>query len=129
MWVNHVVMCNQIWNLWIHPLCTFKICGSMFYNDDEFFVNIKYNDHLQFYINTTHLFLIFLNYGWFDLPLIMRFNRCSCIINRHQVMKKINRNPFETIFFNANTSHSICRFLFWFSFFFWPCLPRLGYFI
>jgi hypothetical protein len=23
--MNHVVMCNQIWDLWIHPLYTFEI--------------------------------------------------------------------------------------------------------
>jgi hypothetical protein len=36
---------------------------SMFYNDDGFLVNITYNDHLQFYTSTSHLFFIFLNYG------------------------------------------------------------------
>jgi hypothetical protein len=34
--------------------------GFLFYNDDGFFINIKYNDHFQFYTSTTHLFFIFL---------------------------------------------------------------------
>lgn len=62
---------------------------------------------------------IFLNYGRLDFSLIMCFDKCS--YNnwyRHQVMKKINRNSFEAIFLNANTSHSLFRFLFWFSFYF-----------
>jgi hypothetical protein len=36
---------------------------SMFYNDVGFLVNIRHNDHTQFYINIAHLFLNFLNYG------------------------------------------------------------------
>jgi len=36
---------------------------SMLYNDDGFLVNIRYNDHLQFYTSIAHLFLNFLNYG------------------------------------------------------------------
>jgi len=39
------------------------VFGFMFYNDDGFPVNIRYNGHLQFYTSTTHLFLRFLNYG------------------------------------------------------------------
>jgi len=39
------------------------VSRSMFYNDDGFLVNIRYNDHIQFYTNIAHLFLFFLNYG------------------------------------------------------------------
>ncbi len=39
------------------------VSGSMFYNDDGFLVNIKYNDRIQFYTIIAHLFLKFLNYG------------------------------------------------------------------
>jgi hypothetical protein len=39
------------------------VSGFMLYNDDGFLINIKYNDHIQFYTSTTHLFLNFLNYG------------------------------------------------------------------
>jgi hypothetical protein len=43
----HVVMGNQIWDLWINSLYTFEIVSKfMLYNDDGFFVNIRYNDHL-----------------------------------------------------------------------------------
>jgi hypothetical protein len=47
------------------------VSKSMFYNDDGFIVNIKYNDHLQFYASIAHLFFIFLNYGLLDLSLII----------------------------------------------------------
>jgi hypothetical protein len=37
----------------------------MLYNDDGFPVNIKYNDHLEFYTNIVHLFHIFkIMDGW-----------------------------------------------------------------
>jgi hypothetical protein len=74
----------------------FEICESilfthlkfgsrpMFFNDDGFLVNIKYNDHLQFYTSTTYL----LNYGQLELPLIICSNKCFHIIDRHQIMKK-----------------------------------------
>ncbi len=63
--MDHIVMCNQIWDLWIYPLYTFEIYGSMLYNDDGFPVNIKYNDHLEFYTNIAHLFHIFkIMDGW-----------------------------------------------------------------
>ncbi len=39
------------------------VFGSMFYNDDGFLVNIRYNDQIQFYISTTHLLLKFSNDG------------------------------------------------------------------
>jgi hypothetical protein len=35
------------------------VSESMFYNDDGFLVNIRYNDHLQFYTSITHTFLKF----------------------------------------------------------------------
>ncbi len=37
--------------------------GSMVYNDDGFVINIRYNNHIQFYTSIIDLFLIFLNYG------------------------------------------------------------------
>jgi len=70
----------------------------MFYNDDIFLVNLRYNDHLKSYKNITYLSLIFLNYGLLDFPLIMCINKCFHIIDRHQVMKRISKNSFETIF-------------------------------
>jgi hypothetical protein len=33
------------------------VSKSMLYNNDGFFVNIIYNDHIQFYTSTAHLFL------------------------------------------------------------------------
>jgi hypothetical protein len=39
------------------------VSGSKFYNDDGFPMNIRSNDHIQFYTNIAHLFFIFLNYG------------------------------------------------------------------
>jgi hypothetical protein len=50
--------------------------GSMVYNDDGFVINIRYNNHIQFYTSIIDLFLIFLNYGWLDLSLITCFNKC-----------------------------------------------------
>jgi hypothetical protein len=41
--------------LFTHLKFVFK---SMLYNDDGFFINIKYNDHLQFYASA-HSFYIF----------------------------------------------------------------------
>jgi len=58
--------------------------------------------------------------------LIMCFDKCH-IIDRHQVMKKINKNSLETIFLIGKTSHSFYNFLKDFRSFFWPCLPRQGY--
>jgi hypothetical protein len=43
------------------------VSRSMFYNDDGFFVNIRYNDHTQFYTSIAHLFLKFLNYWMIGL--------------------------------------------------------------
>jgi hypothetical protein len=60
--------CKQIMLLCV---IKFEICESilfthlkfvsrfMLYNDDGFLVNIRYNDHLQFYTSITHLFFIF----------------------------------------------------------------------
>jgi hypothetical protein len=57
----------------------------------------------------------------------MCFDKCQ-IIDRHQVIKKINKNSFEAIFLTANTSHLVYKFLFLiFIQCFYPCLPRQGY--
>ncbi len=39
------------------------VFGSMFYNDDGFLINIRYNDRIKFYTSIAHLFFEFLNYG------------------------------------------------------------------
>jgi hypothetical protein len=51
------------------------VFGSMFYNDDGLLVNIRYNDHIEFYTSIAHIFLKFLNYGLLDLSLIIGSNK------------------------------------------------------
>jgi hypothetical protein len=45
-------------------------------------------------------------------------NKYSHVIDRHQINKKLKKILFKSTFFNANTRHSLCKLLFWFSFFF-----------
>jgi hypothetical protein len=74
------------------------VFGSMLYNDDGFLINIRYNDHLQFYTSIAHLFLVFFNYGWLDLSLIVFSNKCFHIIDRNQIMKKNHKSSLKQHF-------------------------------
>jgi hypothetical protein len=73
--LSHVIkfeMCKSIF--FTHLKFVFE---SMFYNDDGFLVNIRYNDQLKFYTSITHMFLKFLNYALLDLLLIICSDKCS----------------------------------------------------